>query len=193
MIELTKPFWREEPFSDAEHLLVYMLFKAHHESAFRENPSTVSAVNGAMGSGALTGAIIGALSTLGGKHAPIIDVMSLLWSDATIHPLCKYVESHVKTGTKLPGWGGSFQGKSEDPIWQPVAKLIAEQAPHLAKEMDDVTKEFHRLGKIIYPNPSAYTACVALIVGMPRELAPFLFIAGRLCGWTQIAASHLNK
>jgi hypothetical protein len=51
----------------------------------------------------------------------------------------------------------------------------------------------HQSGKHLNPNPSAYTAAVAIVVGLPAPLTPYLFIAARLDSWCNLAGRILTK
>jgi citrate synthase len=186
-IQLTQPFWREEPFTDHERVLLDALFLAHHRSAWRENPSSVTVLNAASGSGDLSKAIAAALLTLGAKHAPL---------EATVRFLAEerpdlQVPVILSHKGKVPGWGGTFQKDGHDPIWMEVAQLLVNHWPLIEDKVDSVTHALLERGKHLYPNPSAYTACVALALGLPAQLAPYLFIAARLSAWTQLAAGYL--
>ena len=84
----------------------------------------------------------------------------------------------------IPGWGGSFQKDGPDPMWQPVREALPY---NMLSKINTVTQVLHSDGKTIYPNPSAYTAAVAILLGIPSDIAPWLLISGRLKGWTEIA------
>jgi citrate synthase len=181
------PFWRAELFSDTEQQLIDALLRAHHESCFRNNPSTVTVTNAAAGSGCLSKAIAAGILCIGSKHAPLSQTVEFLdqpYPD-TVVPII------LGRGEKVPGWGGTFQKGKIDPIWDELDNLLRKLRPELSQKLDLVTAEFASLGKNLYPNPSAYTACVAITIGLPAQLAAYLFIAGRLSAWTQIAANYL--
>jgi citrate synthase len=185
MLRLTNPFWREEPFTDNERALLDALFLAHHRSAFRDNPSSVTVINAAAGSGDLAKAIAAAILTTGTKHAPLMATIIFLSLD---DPGGMVAKIYLSAGGKIPGWGGTFQKDEPDPIWVPVQELLTSHWPVIGAKLDSVTDELRRHGKILCPNPSAYTAAVAIAIGLPAPLAPYLFIAARLSAWTQIAA-----
>jgi len=182
------PFWRAEPLTESEQQLLDALFRAHHESTFRNNPSTVTVTNAAAGGGCLAKAIAAGILCIGAKHAPLEKTVEFLDQPfpAIEMPLI------LGRNERVPGWGGTFQREEIDPIWVEVDDLLRKFRPELARRLDSVTAEFAALGKQLYPNPSAYTACVAITIGLPASLAPYLFIAGRLSAWTQIAANYLS-
>jgi citrate synthase len=183
-LQLNRPFWREEPFTDAERALLEALFRAHHRSAFRENPSSVTVLNAFAGSGDLSKAIAAAILTLGARHAPLESTVDFL----ALEDPAGMVPRMLEAGHKIPGWGGTFQKDSFDPILTEMDHLLLSW-PLIYRKLFSVTDRLQLLGKILWPNPSAYTACVALALGLPAPLAPYLFIAARLSAWTQLAAS----
>jgi len=71
-IRLMTTFWRQEPLSENEYRLLEALYSAHHKSAGRDNPSSVTVANAAAGSGELSKSIAAGLLTIGGKHGPIV-------------------------------------------------------------------------------------------------------------------------
>jgi citrate synthase len=188
MLELTQPFWRPEPFTENERALLDALFLAHHKSAFRDNPSSVTVANAASGSGDLGKAIAAAILTTGARHAPLVATVEFL----SLENPAAMVADILKAGRKVPGWGGSFQKDGPDPIWTQTAKVLRDTNPLLVLKLDAVTLALQDHGKILYPNPSAYTAAASIAIGLPPSLAPYLFIAARLCAWTQIAARVIS-
>jgi citrate synthase len=184
MLQLTNPFWREEPFDERERTLLDALFLAHHQSAFRDNPSSVTVINAAAGSGDLAKAIAAAILTMGAKHAPLSSTVEFLLLEDPAGMVARILEA----GQKIPGWGGTFQKDASDPIWAEVARLLAANWPLLAAKLGFVSVTLRQHGKVLCPNPSAYTAAVAIAIGLPPKLAPYLFAAARLSAWVQIAA-----
>jgi citrate synthase len=82
---------------------------------------------------------------------------------------------------RVPGWGNAFVKGRPDPIWTPVEERlpIAQRA-----QIERVTLTLHAHGKLLFPNPSCFTAAVALTMRLPREITPYLLICGRLGTWT---------
>lgn len=182
-------WWRNEPLSSEQEKLLNAVFKAHYKSSFRPNPSSVTVAQTADSSGDLSKAIAAGLLSLGAKHAPLEQTIRFLSLD---HPE-KNVAWTLETGEKVPGWGGAFQKDGTDPIWHEVDEIVSETRPDLSTKLFAVTVALHEHGKQIFPNPSAYTACAAIAVGLPANLATYIFILGRLTAWTQIAAEHLSQ
>lgn len=160
--------------------LLSALYAAHAESALRGNNSHQALVLAAHGSGDYLKSICAALMTVGGVHAPLLDTYDLLSCEdlpAAIHRL-------MALGKKVPGWGNSFVKGSPDPLWEPVRLLLLDMDPRLSARIDSGTDCLHAAGKDLYPNPSCYTAAVAILTETPREISPYLFLNGRLTAWT---------
>jgi citrate synthase len=187
------PFWRAQPdtnltpLNDAEEYLVDALSKAHNKSCFRPNVSSETVLSTAAGSGSLTTAIAAALLTTGYRHAPIYETVMFL----SLEDPAQVTETILQAGNKIPGWGGAFQKNSPDPIWAGLDVALGDYNPPLHAKMDAVTAVLGKHGKNIYPNPSAYTAAVAITLQMPPALAVYLFIIGRLDGWCQLALTRI--
>jgi citrate synthase len=182
-----KVFWREEDLNKQELRLLNKLMEAHHHSCFRDNASSTAVAISADASGDMGKAIVAGISTMGAKHAPVEQTAWLLWHDNPAWKANLMLEQYKR----IPGWGGHFQKDGPDPLWVEVADLIRLYYPALHSKLETVTEKLREHGKMIYPNPSAYTACVAIALGMPSKLAPCLFLYGRLAGWAEIASHRL--
>jgi len=186
---ITQAWWRTDPLNPEEMGLLNCLFEAHHYSSFRNNASSVTVANAASGSGELSKAIAAGLMTIGTKHAPLVQTYAFLNEpDPGLR-----VPEFLKVGWKVPGWGGTFQKDKPDPIWEDVKLTLKRLYPALSQKLESVTERLHQNGKLIYPNPSAYTASVALALALPAELAPYFFIAARLNAWSKIAADQIYR
>jgi citrate synthase len=175
------PFWRELHLTDEEAILLREVFDAHATSACRDNCSTQALILAAAGSRSLPNALIAALSTLGERHAPLIATYEFLVQPNPEDSVSGYLER----GEKVPGWGNSFH-KGEDPEWVGVSRVIQSYFPAMFTKIMNVQATLHSFGKPLYPNPSTYTAATAIILGMPKEVAAYLFIAGRLLTWHEL-------
>lgn len=163
--------------------LLDALNTAHEQSALRHNFSHDALILASLGSGSYVQAITAAIMTIGGTHAPLLDTYRVLSVPA--EDVSTSVQAFVKAGVKVPGWGNGFIKDVADPIWGEVDALLRESDAALMKKVDLITEALHAAGKRIYPNPSCYTAAAALVLGMPRDAIPFLFISGRLPAWTK--------
>lgn len=180
-------WWQPEPLNEAQTGLFHATIKAHAQSAFRENASSVAVVNAADSSGDLVKAIMAGLATLGERHAPIEQTYLFLNQE---HPE-EMVTHALVANSKVPGWGGTFQKHIPDPFWAEVDRILSIDFKALHQKISAVTEELHTAGKNIFPNPSAYTAATAMAVGLKAKLASHLFVWGRLSAWSEIAAKYL--
>jgi citrate synthase len=189
MSELTKVWWKKEPLSVQEAALLDAVLLAHHHSCYRNNPSTAAVIQAAYGSGDLGNAICSGILSTGGKHAPIINTCFFL----LLEQPHQEVLGILKSGNKVPGWGGNFQKENQDPIWDDVRNSLSEGWPKMSAKLEAVTSALHDQGKNIYPNPSAYTAAAAIVLGLGPRFAQYFFILGRLSAWSQIAAHNMQQ
>jgi citrate synthase len=178
-------FWREDPLNESEVALLDAVLKAHDASARRDNISTVNLKNAAIGSGRYTNALVAALSSIGGPHGPVLEAMGFIDGGR--------VDEYLDFGFKIPGWGNSFVKGQPDPIWSDVDSLLNEHWKAMHSRLEAVTKELHGAGKNVFPNPGGYTAAAALILGLPAEIASWLFVAGRLNAWSEMSLQYLRK
>ena len=182
-------FWTDEPLPAPQVSLLTALQSAHYESVFRDNISTQVVQIAALGSHDYSKAIVAGLSSIGGPHAPLAETYELL---AAPDPAA-LVRQLLERGARVPGWGNGFVKGSPDPLWTEVAEVISVYFPAMASTIRTVTATLHSEGRALFPNPSCYTAAAALIVGLPALLAPYLFIAGRLPGWSKLVQLNLIK
>ena len=186
-------FWRSEPLSGDENALLEALFKAHSEAVTRENISSVLAANAALGSGRYSNGISAAVSSIGGIHAPIEDTIDAIqFAMNGGGGARRYVVSKLSLGEKVPGWGNSFFKGEVEPGWEGVRELTAKIDARIITAIDGVTQALHDAGKLLFPNPSAYTAAAAIIIGIPIKVSALLFITARISGWTQIIHQQLK-
>lgn len=172
-----RKFWaNNEQLTPEEQRLVLALYEAHATCVFRENCSTMALQQAAGGSRSLTQSYIAALATLGEMHGPIEAAYDVLQYD---HPW-------PFTGAIISGWGNSFVKGRIDDAFLKVDQTIEALFPKHHNRMREITDALHARGKHVFPNPAAYTATTALILGMPRHLAPLLFVESRLQPWAAV-------
>lgn len=184
-------FWRAEPLTLPEITLIELLYKAHSDAVNRQNISSVIVANAALGSGRYASAISSATASIGGVHAPIEETIDAIES-AMDGRGRNYVTSKIGDGEKVAGWGNSFHKGGIEPEWMGLMEAIEKTRPDIAGALESITCALHDAGKIVFPNPSAFTAAVAIIIGLPRNVAAMLFIAARLSGWTKIIHETLK-
>jgi citrate synthase len=89
-------------------------------------------------------------------------------------------------GKRVPGWGNSFI-KGPDSTFARVDQRLREMVPLTMERVDKITAFLHECGRVLYPNPSTYTAACALALGIPERIVPYLLIMGRLEAWTALS------
>lgn len=176
-------FWRQDSLELNEQKLLREVHIAHHLSCFRQNPSAVAITCAAQGSQDLYKSVAAGLMTFGGPHGPIPETYDILISkEFPSEIVSRYVTLHKK----VPGWGMSFVRDRIDPIWMPVSEALQRDWPDVHARIDQFTEALHAHGKMVYPNPSAFTAAAAIAVKMPRSLSPLLLIEGRVEAWAEL-------
>lgn len=161
--------------------LLEALYAAHDAVALRGNLSHQALALSAIGSGDYFKSISAALLTLGGIHAPLWPTYQLL---STPNPV-DHAQRLVGMGRKVPGWGNSFIKGEPDPEWHRVHELLMTVNPGLVLKITDVTMALIEMGKPVYPNPSCYTAAVAIHYGLDIDAVGELLVRGRLSAWTR--------
>jgi citrate synthase len=187
------PFWRTTQLTDQEQELLTAVFRAHEVSVFRNNISSQTAVNAFAGSGDYIKAIAAAMMTLGVVHAPIAETIDVLETIGRLEEIVGATDSadgivdrHLRNGMLVPGWGNSFIKGRKDDLWLGVDAILAKHFPKIYGRIEAATQVLHRAGKMVFPNPSAYTAATAIALQVPSPIAPYLFLAPRLNGWSKL-------
>lgn len=176
------PFWREKPLCIIQEGLLRAVLMAHRHSTERDNVSTVTVINAFCGSRSFPQAVAAALCTLGEQHGPVEAVYSLLFESDCVRDA---VEHKLFRREKVPGFGNSFFKGVPDPLWVGVDDFLNEYFPEVAGALEEAKQAMWDNGKNVFPNPASFTACAAKALEMPRHVAPWLFIAGRLDGWAK--------
>jgi citrate synthase len=172
-----RKFWaNNEELTPEEQRLVNVLFEAHAKCVWRDNCSTQALQQAAFGSKHLPSAIIAALATLGETHGPVEEAYDVL----------QYNRPHTFDGVIIPGFGNSFIKNRIDDAFLSVDQTLEALFPRHHSRLREITDALHVRGKRVFPNPAAYTATVALVLGMPRHLSPVLFVLGRLEAWAEL-------
>jgi citrate synthase len=180
------PFWRVQALSEAEQRLLSAALEAHARSTVRKkglNCSAGAVINSWCGSKDYAKAIASALLTLGEVHGPVVAAFQVLDGDVSVEDL-------LHCGLRVAGWGNAFVKGEPDGIWSAVDGILKAEFNDIWKVIWDVTETLHNAGVSIYPNPACYTAATALALGIPREVAAWIFVQGRLAEWTRLIVDH---
>lgn len=166
--------------------LLESCLEAHSISARRDNVSSCVLQYAAQGNGGdYFKSLVAALSTLGGKHAPLAETYKVLTDS---HEAGRLLDA----GLPVPGWGSSF-GAEPDPIWEPVRILLQAHFPAVHARIVMISGMLAERGKHISPNPSCYTAATGMALSIPPEILGWIFIQGRLSAWTNIFQTTQNQ
>lgn len=190
-------FWRTDEVPPRERELYEAVMRAHGASAHRQNCSTLGLLNAYSGSEDYVQALIGALATLGGKHAPLRETLEFLSVGSSIEdPLydpVHYAKFKAETDPiwRAPGWGNSFEKGRPDALWCVVDECLS--AFPIGMRLKEITEALHAAGKMVFPNPSAFTAAAAIVLKCPVEILAWFFVAGRIASWSQILLSQGEK
>lgn len=184
-----RKWWsNNEELTPEEQRLFAALLQAHAACVYRENCSTAALQQAAFGSRKLPSAFIAALATLGDVHGPVEEA----YDHFEIWDKLKSFSGGYQGGI-VPGWGNSFIKGRIDDAFLPVDQILEAQFPRTHSRLREITDALHTRGKKVFPNPAAYTAAVAIILGMPKNLAPLLFVMGRTEAWGHIFHLTVNQ
>lgn len=174
-------FWKIKPLAAQQAKALTLILQAHEQCAMRDNISTVTVRNAAIGNGTLTNSVAAALLTTGATHAPLIPAYGFL---ATFNPddMGEFAQ-HVETGGLVPGWGSDFAKDGPDAALKHIADHLAEHFPQISARIQRVTDELHARSKMVWPNLACYSAAAAMAIELPPALLPWLLIQGRLAQW----------
>lgn len=172
-----------------------LLLAAHYWAA-TANMNASNQLAAALGESGvdLKSAFIGALSVVGGKHAPVTEIRDFLFRELTIGNMEQAITRRIER-KNVPGWGNSFHKTSIDPALEKLAQFVEDQFPNEHALIAAVTDGLHRAGKMVLPNIGCYTAVIAQIIGLQRGAELLLFALPRLPVWTKcyLAARYAAK
>ena len=170
------------PLSDDDEALVDELFCAHYLAAGQNaNASNQHAHFAGLANVDLKSAFIGALSVIGGHHAPVFEIRQFITARADESWILQAIREK-----RLLGWGNSFHKGVPDPAMQHIAEFIADRHSEWDADIQRITDIAHAAGKKIYPNAGLYTAVVADIIELAHGAELLLAVLPRLTTWTKL-------
>ena len=167
-----KVFWQEQELTHPQQDLLALFNHAQALCTFRDNTSTQVLKLTADSTQDIYKSFSAALNTMGDKHAPIEKIYNFLQDYKVGDPI-----------TYCPGWGSSFVKCQHDQNFANFIDCLYEVNPDISYKINSITSELHFQGKNLYPNPGCWTAAIAITLGMPAKLSPFLIIGARLEAW----------
>lgn len=175
--------------------LLRMVFVAHERSAFRYDPETQqfnassqALLLSAFGQGKFIPAVATALLTLGGNHAPLEAAYEFFDNEECVARAALLL-SHKQI---IPGFGNSFVRGQHDPDWAEVREWFETNGIMWRSRVLPVMDMLHEKGKYVFPNPACYTALTAILIGLPKQICPMLFIGGRLRSWAALFNNYVG-
>lgn len=160
-----------------------LLVAAHQASAIRESSSTCALLLAWKSNGKdLYKSITCAIMTLGGLHAPIKHVFTML--DRILAKNQKIED--LKYGI-VPGFGSCFVKGEHDPILMNLRKFVKANFFESYDEMLIIQAYLRdRKGIYLYPNIAFYTALHAHLTDVKYEFCESIVIESRLPVWIDL-------
>jgi citrate synthase len=157
------------------------LIAVHKQLVHRDNVSSVMVGTCAKVEKDYFSSIAAGLLTLGGTHAPIVKTYEFLSRGKGCPSLAS---AFLKRNIRVPGWGSSFIKAEKDPIFENLDKMLSDFRIH--EHIWSTTSMLQEEGAFLFPNAACYTAAVAITLDIPKDIAGYALIQGRLDGWTEI-------
>jgi hypothetical protein len=170
--------------SNPDEKLLSLLAEVHLKASERQNGSSIAFDQAAAGSGSFTNAVISALATTGGLHAPLIQAREWIFKCSP-----NQIRDALNAGLHIPGWGNSFCKNFDVDLLGHIDHFLAthskDEYVDAKRYLNEITNQLHRAKILVHPNLAAYTAITAELIGLPRGLEPLLLIYGRLPAWAK--------
>lgn len=168
----------------------------HREGALRECASTTILLNTFQVNGLDARlSIIGAISSMGGTHAPLVRTHLLLQEALKIDPskLKIFIQNFNKKH-RIPGFGSSFVKGEPDPIHSNIDALIKEYSPKIHFYMVEMLNLVHEfISPKLYFNTAMYSAAVGEILNISPYVLPGKAIEARIPVWNMVMQEFINK
>lgn len=149
----------------------------------QRNVSSVFLVNCAAQGVPFHQALIGALSTLGGRHGPVTAARRSLYDGGA--------EVHLERCERVPGFGSEVYDEAGDPNWHEVEKLVRERFPKDFDRIEQVKGLIQQSrGVTVCANAAGYTAVLAERLDVPRGTEDAVFIHACLPVWSELYAEN---
>jgi citrate synthase len=175
--------------NDQDRLLNVVL-SAHLQPTINNDTnvsSTALKQSAAVGKG-FPEAMASAILTLGNVHGPVTQARHLLYSAVN-----EEIITALEAGNYLPGYGNDFHKDGIDPSWEEVNELMEGSFPEHHARIWEVAGLIEKVkDRKIYPNPGAFTAATAEIIGLPPGTEHSIVVMGRMPAWTQQYAQAIR-
>lgn len=168
---------------DTRTELLALVWNAQRRAAAANtsNASNVATMIAAAGSGSALNAIVSAMLSTGGVHAPVAQAREVLFR--------RPVPAELPAGKLVPGFGNSFHKDQIDPEWKAAACRLRD-FPAVWEPICAWSALLESAGKPKHPNAAALTAAVAELVRWPDGLEVILVAQPRFVVWAEV---YLNS
>lgn len=169
-----------------------LLREAHRVGARRQCASTISLLNSYQATQDSTKAITAAIACLGGKHAPIPEIMAF-WHNVfhSGNPEMVLAQS-LRHDPMVPGFGNSFvKGWDEEQLGElrRVMCVVMKNEMAMLRRLEHHVKEY----KPIWPNLGMFTAIVFTERGIPLRHAMGYTVLLRIEAWMELLKNYEQK
>ena len=189
MIHALLPFCASSPQPRALDFLQKVM-QAHADAAGKNMPASTTAalIQGQIGM-PLESAVIAAINTTGGKHAPVTFTRNFWFYDlqALNHTEAGWkntLRERVASGLIIPGFGHGLHKGRLAPELEDARKSLEAQFPLAAAFIADATEIVQATKPGLHPNIALYTALACELAELRHGVEPLVFILSRLPIWT---------
>lgn len=185
MIHAIQPFCPQ--FTPRDRELLHAVMQAHADAAGKNSPaSTQMCQIQGMARMPFESAIIAAMNTVGGRHAPLTRTRQFWFYDlaALQHNAWKdALKAKLEAGEIIPGFGHSIHKGASSPELDPVRKVIDGMFPEASAFVADAAAIVQSVKPSLAPNIALYTALACELVGMRYGIESLVFVLPRLPVW----------
>lgn len=174
-------FPRENPWTEAEQSLFDTICHSHYRASLDNECVSSTAVRcSKIGGAAMTAQFIAGLTTVGSRHAPVIEAREILFGTDDKEWLTMF-----NLGCAIPGFGNQFYRDKIDPSFQPAFDALPEATRSRLNFIAATIRE-RKGNDTIFPNAASITAAVAHHLNLPKGAELLIFLIGRGAGWLTI-------
>lgn len=177
------------------------LVNAHHDAAIKNlgNISSVVVQYSYQGSGNVFQAISAGVSSLGGRHAPVIEARKIYkLAKSSWYEFQKALDAKLKKKERIAGFGNSFFKGKIDPSfeksYQNYLKLAEIDYINTIKEfLNEGIRTIRKKESNLFPNAAIITAAICEELNLPDLSEVSLMLQGRLSAWTYLISKQQSS
>ena len=171
--------------------LMRLMQECHNKCCERPNASSYILYTSLTSSCDSKSAIISAIASLGGSHAPIKEAYGMLCD--TDDDIIKKCQEIIDKKWTVAGFGSDFVKGRRDEIFNDVDVYLSENYPIIHRKIELINSVLHNNGKNVYPNAAIYTAATAIAEKYTQQSSMALLIKLRIDGWTRTIDLYLKE